>query len=1220
MELTKNQLFDNRYQLVKMLGAGASAEVWLAKDTKANNLKVALKIFKDHSELDTYGMQDFEREFTTVYNMKQSNLLPPTGYDIYEGRPYLITQYCENGSCNGLAGKMDENDIIKLLHDVAAGLEYLHDHNIIHQDIKPDNILLDDNCNYLVTDFGISVGENDGKGEYEGMSGGTRAYMGPERFEGTTNNASDIWALGATAVELLTGEPPYGDHGGLLQAEGEPLPELPKLSPEVKSIILRCLEKDPAKRITASEIRSKIDLFWETGSWKIHSHKKLIALIATSVASLVICAGIFFWDYNRTKVRYYKDYKEVWGIPEGIGRLSANEMSHRDITYKMEFRQRKLRRLSLVNSVGNVVSHRDTERTSSRYSDVKYYYTDSGNIDYKIVSDHTGKTLFKMDYDENLKTVTFRRNDEYGTEFNFSASKNQLHNSGGSIFDEKSRISRYLLSYNENGQLIELHYAGLQNIPACDDNSIYGERFKYDEKGHIVEKEYLGADGNTTTNRNGLAIRVFTYDEDDNWTSVTYLNAERNGSHDGQNCSLVKLEYDEWGNRIKEMYYTFEGEPAIRTDFNVSGFSYTHTPQGFRESLTCLDLEGKPTFCQQGYVTCKDSFNDNGFIVKRTFLDDSDMPANYMEDDYNYSYFERTPNEMDQNVEIKYFDKDGRPAMQPDGSWRIAFEYDNRGNNSKLSFFDDNNKPAKIDGFYHGYALEYDSLDNLVHQYYFDDKGNITTSDGTIAELRMEYNRQGAMTKYQNFDVKHNLVDNMSLFAAVTIEYDEMGNRKTYAYLDKNGKLTKPRDDEAKTEYVYDQKTNFLTSLKYYNTDGKLIRTAYQKYDGRGNVIEDYSLVDGKLMPGSVVTKRTYDANNKETEEYYCDLNGKRVNGKNGYSKVKYEYDKKGNCTTLTFWSTDDKPANDEYKSHKRVREFDNMNRVIVEKYLDVNGKPITGSQVNPEGRVKYDKWGNLTELSCFDGYGKPQLTTDGYHRMVYVYDYHRKIQKIEYYGVDGKLIVSKSGGYAKAEYTYDNHGNRTEAKFYDTNKCIIIETTKFNDHGKDTETIYYDGNRKQSDANRGYSKVTVEYEEDGVTPKLMKWFDAKGTQLAKSSYNSKTKEWNELVYAQSMQAAPAQSYSTGWQSTVRNDASNCPMKLTDGVYLQTVTYSGNSVRATIKLSEKSLYDTENTDVDNIKSVAREIKPILRKAWGLPSNVSFTIVMVDKAGRNICTV
>ena len=512
MELYKGLLFHNRYILIAPLGCGASAEVWKARDTKANNLTVALKIFSQHSEMDSYGLQNFEREFTSVYNMKHSNLLPPTGYDISEGRPYLIMQYCENGSCSSMIGRVEEEDLIKFLHDVSAGLEYLHDHNIIHQDIKPDNILLDDNCNFMVTDFGISVNADNGIFQSNGMSGGTRAYMGPERFEGITNNASDMWSLGATAVELLTGNPPYGEHGGLLQAEGEPLPELPNLQPEVKDMVLSCLSQDPNLRITANRIRQKIELYWETGSWIKHSPLKSWIKIITGILSILLCGCIYVWDYNRTKIYYYKDYSEYWGVPKGIGRLSRNEFSHRESSYRFEYRQHKLRRTALVNSTGKVVGHTDTEHMNSRYSDVYYYYTDHGKIDYKTIFNTSGRMLFKMDFDENLKTVTFRQNDEYGTEMNLDANTNVLYKNNTSTIGEKSHISRYLLSYDETGLLIERKYVGLQNIPACDKDRIYGQRYKYDSKGRKIEEAYIGADGTLASNNNGLAIRVYSYD------------------------------------------------------------------------------------------------------------------------------------------------------------------------------------------------------------------------------------------------------------------------------------------------------------------------------------------------------------------------------------------------------------------------------------------------------------------------------------------------------------------------------------------------------------------------------------------------------------------------------------------------------------------------------------------------------------------------------------
>lgn len=1219
MELSKGCLFHNRYLLVGALGCGASAEVWKAKDTKANDLTVALKIFSEHADMDSYGLQNFEREFTTVYNMKHSNLLPPTGYDICQGRPYLIMQYCENGSCSSMIGRMEEEDLIKFLHDVAAGLEYLHDHNIIHQDIKPDNILLDDNCNFMVTDFGISVNSSSGINDSNGMSGGTRAYMGPERFTGITNNASDMWSLGATAVDLLTGNPPYGEHGGLLQAEGETLPELPKLQPEVRGLIMGCLAEDPAKRIKANEIRQKIELYWETGSWVKHSQKQTIAIAVTGVLSVLMCLGIFLWDYNRIKVYYYKDYSEYWGIPEGIGRLSVNKKNHKEMCYKLEYSQRKLRHLSLVNAMGKVIGHTDTEHMNSRFSDVYYFYTDDGKIDYKTIYDPNGRMLFKMDYDENLKTVTFRQNDEYGTEMNLEANTNVLYKNGSSTFTERSRISRYLLDYDENGLLTERRYVGLQNVPASDKDNIYGQRYKYDSKGRKIEESFIGVDGGLTSNSDGLAIKIYTYSEDDDWTSVSYLNMERNGSHDGNNCALVKLDYDPYGNRIKESYFSIDGKPAIRTDLNVSGFRYTYNEKGFRVLQSGFGVDGNLAYCNAGFVTQRDSCNEDGFVVHRIFLDDNDVPVLYNADGDCYSSMVIVPNATGLPLEVSYFDENGNPMETSAGIFRMVSAFDSQGNLTEQKYFNKENSPVAVNGFYYECRTEYDKFSHPIREYYLDSEGNVTTSDGVVAEYRFEYNRQGAVTKLSFYDAEGALVAGMGLFAGYTIEYDEMGNQKNIQYFNPEGKPCVGDGGYSKAEYTYDLKSNFLVEVKNTDINGKVVGDIRYKYDTKGNVIESYTLDgNGKLSPGTVVERKEFDADNRIMTEYYCDLSGKKVNlPQNSYSQVKYEYDERGNRIVTTYWGVDGQPALDEQKSHKRMCEYDMMNRVVCEKNFGVDNKPISGLDTNPEGRVKYDQWGNMIEISCYDGFGKPRLSADGFFIRKTQYDKRRNIVHEEFIGTDDKLILNKSNGYARADYTYDNHGNKLEAKFFDISKCIKIESWKYNDKNKFVEQLVCDGNGKLSDKFYGVSRMTVDYDKTGTIPVIRKYYNQTGGLLGTQKWNEDKSEWGELnMTGRSSLNMP----SSNWQDVVRNDAKMCPQKFDNNVYVQSIVYTNTSVTVTIKLAGVSKYDMGELDGNSVKEVGSTMKTQLRNTWGLPGNVSLAIVIVDKADRTVYTI
>jgi len=257
--LQENTLFANRYQLIKLLGRGGFSEVWLAQDNWTH-LQIAIKVYAPGHGMDHDGLQDFCGELASVYNLNHTNLLKPQHVDTWQNMPYLIMAYCPSGSCVKRVGKMTEVELWKLIHDVAAGLAYLHEKDVIHQDIKPDNILVDTEGNYLITDFGIStrarstlrksvIGGN--------TSGGTTAYMGPERFshQPAPTKASDIWSFGAMAFELLEGVTPFGEFGGGMQKGGAEIPFInAPVSDALKYTIFKMLSKETWDRPTAATL------------------------------------------------------------------------------------------------------------------------------------------------------------------------------------------------------------------------------------------------------------------------------------------------------------------------------------------------------------------------------------------------------------------------------------------------------------------------------------------------------------------------------------------------------------------------------------------------------------------------------------------------------------------------------------------------------------------------------------------------------------------------------------------------------------------------------------------------------------------------------------------------------------------------------------------------------------------------------------------------------
>ena len=256
MQLEKGAIIAEHYQLVKHLGDGSFGNVWLAHNLLAD-IDVAIKFY---GTLDKKGLEDFRNEFKIAYRLHHPNLVNISHFDVTENCPYLVMPYCENGSLSDRVGKMPEGEMWKFLLDVSCGLAFLHSQQppIVHQDIKPGNILVTSDGRYLISDFGISRSlrtQLTRTANNANMSG-TIAYMGPERFSDKPMVVltSDVWALGMTAYELMTGNVLWEGMGGCVQLGGARIPEIEGFSPELINLVKACLAPETWNRPTAMQI------------------------------------------------------------------------------------------------------------------------------------------------------------------------------------------------------------------------------------------------------------------------------------------------------------------------------------------------------------------------------------------------------------------------------------------------------------------------------------------------------------------------------------------------------------------------------------------------------------------------------------------------------------------------------------------------------------------------------------------------------------------------------------------------------------------------------------------------------------------------------------------------------------------------------------------------------------------------------------------------------
>jgi peptide/nickel transport system substrate-binding protein len=252
------QQFGN-YRLVSLLGQGGYAEVYLGQHVRLD-LQAAIKVL--HTHLTGDEAEHFQQEAQTIARLAHPSIVRVFDFDVQEGVPFLVMDYAPNGSLRQRYPKgklVPLPQIVSSVKLVAAALQYAHDKKFIHRDVKPENMLIGQHQEVLLSDFGIAtIAHNTSSlnASAQGTSG-TLAYMAPEQIEGHPRPASDQYALGVVVYEWLCGERPFEGSASEVMAQHLSMPPLPlrervpTIPAEVEQVVLRALAKDPKARFVS---------------------------------------------------------------------------------------------------------------------------------------------------------------------------------------------------------------------------------------------------------------------------------------------------------------------------------------------------------------------------------------------------------------------------------------------------------------------------------------------------------------------------------------------------------------------------------------------------------------------------------------------------------------------------------------------------------------------------------------------------------------------------------------------------------------------------------------------------------------------------------------------------------------------------------------------------------------------------------------------------------
>ena len=1035
------------YRVIRVLGRGGMGVVYEAEQLSLKR-RVALKML--HSIMDRELLLRFLAEAELSAALHHSNIVHIYEINQHDGTPYFGMEYVDGGTLAQRleAGPLPPREAAALLIPIARAVHFAHTKNVVHRDLKPGNILLDQQGVPKVADFGIAKRlDDESMLTLTGSVMGTPCYMAPEQASGASEEASpaaDIYSLGVILYEMLVGQPPFLPKVGekpvgwrVVNEDPIPITKIRReLSRELEAICLLCLRKSMRERYATAEdladdlqryldgapVKAKPPSIYRRTIWWMRRHP--LAAVGRAAAILAVGAGLPLWGqhwllYEHPHIEYSADIEVRRGGVDAVRPLTPAQAAHAGICLRLTRAGLwgHVTRIEAVNSRGYPATARDLLQyevlgnllqANAGFTDPNAKGKEVVRVD---VTYSNGRPAVLTTWDRNHQKILSveLHSDGEGAVATHSL-RLRFVDERSFDFTTRSGASEADMELDDNGRNIAMRFYDSLGGRARNGDGLYGYKIKRGAHGQVTELTNLDENDRPMPNHDGVYQIRADWNSMGDPVRMSFYDAEGHPMAAMNGVASVGVTYDESRNRSSMRRYDLQGNlkdaPGgfLNTYFGWAILDYQRDEYGQLKGFTAHPAGDQSPPLIVDHAALK--YDEHGYVSEYiTWGTDSKEVTRLTE------HFDEVGNPLEYHQEY--------PSSKA-SEWK-RYRYDERGNAIQE---EDLSAAGVVEG---RTKVEYLGQ-RPTREMHYDAEGKLHRIGSGYSQMDCRYNEKKYLVekRYTGYELPDS--------AAKTLiqSFDELGRMDREAWLDADGRLTNGPFHWAEHLRGYHEDGLLLSFNKFTDAEKKLVRgppgyaEARFEFDAKGVCVGAVEEGMDVAKLGYATRHQSYDAATRVIDERFFDASGAKAWCRAGYHhRVVHAFSPSDMATKTTYEDFD--PKSYPYFRMREEEAWEGKRPLHSrETFEDKDGKPVHGQEPCLAVEKRYDTQGRevlrIRSGCSLEDWGAPvwQMETEWGGNGV--------IRKITEQAFDdaGKPLAVGNAKYGACEITLgDEHGKR---------------------------------------------------------------------------------------------------------------------------------------------------------------------------------------------------